>query len=53
MAKLGSYSQSANDTVECPIDLFLENIKGKLGTWNKEKKENDFYSLDNFIILNV
>jgi len=53
MAKLGNYAQSANDTVECPINLFLENIKGKLGTWNKEKKENDFYQLDNFIILNV
>ena len=53
MSKLGSYAQSANETVECPINVFLENIKGQLGAWNKEKKENDFYDLESFVILNV
>ena len=53
MAKLGSGIEAQSAMNECPIEVFLENIKWQLGVWNKEKWMNDFHDLSDFIILSV
>lgn len=52
MAKLGSY-RSNNEQTENPTSIYLDNIKWQLWVWNKGKWENDFHTLDKFIVLTV
>lgn len=52
MGKLWSYNNSTEQT-ENPTSVYLDNIKWRLGIWNKEIKENEFHVLDKFIILSV
>ena len=53
MAKLWSNAVQDTEQVENPIKIFLENVKWQLWIWNKEKKQNDFHTLDKFLVLNI
>lgn len=52
MSKLGQYRNN-NEQIDNPTSVYLDNIKGNLWVWNKDKWENDFHTLDKFIILSV
>ena len=52
MAFLTKTTTVASDTDKLDCE-FLEFSKGEFVKWNKEKKQNDVYKLDNFIILDI